>query len=201
MPPRAEQFQSALRELRERLRNGVWLPGARITATELAAELQFSATPVREALSRLAGEGLIEDRRGQGFFVRGLGAADIADLWRLRLECLRIAREPGRSGQAAESAAGRDPIAIAEALLAGLVAQAGGRVLARFHGRVALQLGPARRQEVHLFKDLDVEAASLSAAIGTDTEAAALERFHLRRAGAAEPLAALLQGSVRNGEI
>ena len=62
----AEPFHVALATLRERLRTGAYRPGVRITAVDLADELRLSNTPVREALARLAGEGLVEDRRGQG---------------------------------------------------------------------------------------------------------------------------------------
>src|ERR1700761_5648772 len=91
-----EPFQRALSQLRERLRDGAFPPGTRIAATEVADTLKLSATPVREALSRLAGEGLLEDRRGHGFFLRPLSALDIADLYRLGLSHLTIAHESHR---------------------------------------------------------------------------------------------------------
>ena len=43
--------------------------GSRIRVPDIAAELRVSNTPVREALIRLSTEGLIENRRGAGFFV------------------------------------------------------------------------------------------------------------------------------------
>ena len=43
--------------------------GSRIRAAEIADALGVSNTPVREALIRLSTEGLIENRRGSGFFV------------------------------------------------------------------------------------------------------------------------------------
>jgi DNA-binding GntR family transcriptional regulator len=52
---RAEPFHIVLVGLRERIREGAFRPGARIAATDLADELRLSTTPVREALSRLAG--------------------------------------------------------------------------------------------------------------------------------------------------
>ena len=55
----AEPFHVALATLRERLRTGVYRPGVRITAVDLADELRLSNTPVREALARPAGEGLV----------------------------------------------------------------------------------------------------------------------------------------------
>ena len=43
--------------------------GSRIRAADIATKLRVSNTPVREALIRLGTEGLIETRRGSGFFV------------------------------------------------------------------------------------------------------------------------------------
>ena len=43
--------------------------GRRIRAADIAEALKVSNTPVREALIRLSAEGLIENRRGTGFFV------------------------------------------------------------------------------------------------------------------------------------
>ena len=70
----SEPFHVVLRHLRDRLQRGVLPPGAHITAVDLADELRLSTTPVREALSRVAGEGLLEDRRGHAFtFYRKCG--------------------------------------------------------------------------------------------------------------------------------
>lgn len=43
--------------------------GRRLRAADIAAALRVSNTPVREALIRLSAEGLIENRRGSGFFI------------------------------------------------------------------------------------------------------------------------------------
>jgi DNA-binding GntR family transcriptional regulator len=58
---------------------------------DAAAELGLSTTPVREALSRLVGEGLLEDRRRQGFFVPMPSAYELADLYSLAELCLTAA--------------------------------------------------------------------------------------------------------------
>ncbi len=85
---RADSFRIALDTLRDELRRGVHAGGARLTANDIASRLALSATPAREALSRLAGEGLLQDRRGQGFFVPSLSEHDLALLFRLQLELL-----------------------------------------------------------------------------------------------------------------
>jgi DNA-binding GntR family transcriptional regulator len=50
----------------------------------LAGELGVSRTPVREALSRLAQDGLLENGRGKGYYVADLDAKQVADLYALR---------------------------------------------------------------------------------------------------------------------
>jgi len=65
----------------------------------LAAELQVSATPVREALLDLAREGLLEPVRNRGFRVVALAPQELNDIYaiRLLLEVPSIA-EVARSG-------------------------------------------------------------------------------------------------------
>ena len=197
---RAEPFRLALQVLRDRLRGGEFVPGARIRAVALAEELRLSPTPVREALARLAGEGLVDDRRGDGYFAWSLPASEIADLYRLSLAHLEMALDPGRPTiGACELAAVRplDPVAAVEQLFAAWVRAAGGRGLgASYHG-VMVRLGPVRRKEPLLFGDLAEEADRLAALeAGAAQHArrdAELRAFHGRRIAVADQLARLLE--------
>lgn len=65
--------------------SGRLAPGARLVMDGLAAELDISRTPVRDALHRLEREGLLAPagRRG-GFLVRSLNADDIMHLYDAR---------------------------------------------------------------------------------------------------------------------
>jgi DNA-binding GntR family transcriptional regulator len=76
--------QRAYVALRKRLRSGQLAPGARLVNRSLAAELGFSFTPVREAISRLSSEGLVEHVPGAGAFVRKLDRQALAQLYDLR---------------------------------------------------------------------------------------------------------------------
>ena len=58
-------------------------PGARLQLDALAMELGVSTTPVREALSRLVAEGLIESRPQKGFFVMAVSAEKFRELYEL----------------------------------------------------------------------------------------------------------------------
>lgn len=74
---------AALGEIRERIRTGQLAPGERIAASELAAELGMSLTPVREALRVLSADGLVEMRSHRGAVIADT-TSRIDDVWRLR---------------------------------------------------------------------------------------------------------------------
>lgn len=72
--------------LRGMIRRGDLLPGARLVQEKLAADLQVSRIPLREALHKLAAEGLVETRPQRGMVVAELGRDDVAELFALRLQ-------------------------------------------------------------------------------------------------------------------
>jgi len=206
--PQAEPFHVALTALRERLQSGVLPPGARATAVDLADDLGLSTTPVREALSRLTGEGLLEDRRGQGYFVRRLGAVDIADLYRLNLAHLFIALEPRRTSRmptpaaAEESSDGAgpafDPVASVDGLFRAWVGATGSRPLFGAFRVIQIQLGPVRRVEAQVLPQLEAEArVLLDGTLPRGDRLAALRQFHALRIRESDRLAALLEPAAR----
>ena len=60
-------------------------PNERINEGALARQLGASRTPLREALNRLAAEGLLTVEAGRGFFCRTLDAGEIREIYELRL--------------------------------------------------------------------------------------------------------------------
>jgi DNA-binding GntR family transcriptional regulator len=69
-------------------------PGTRLRPEDLAARMGLSPTPVKHALARLAGEGLVEHRAGLGPFVAEPTVDEILDLYDCRLMCeLHAVRE------------------------------------------------------------------------------------------------------------
>src|SRR5690606_41210103 len=90
---------AALMELRKRILNGDFPGGTRLFEVPLAETLQISRTPIREAMSRLAEEGLLDRLANGGFVVRSFTFADVVDAIELRgvLEgtAARLAAERG----------------------------------------------------------------------------------------------------------
>ena len=63
--------------LRARVLRGDLAPGARLSETEIAAEIGVSRQPVREAFIRLAGEGLAEVRPQRGTYIGKISVAAV----------------------------------------------------------------------------------------------------------------------------
>ena len=80
----ATHGRRAVIELREKIINGELPGGTRLFEVSLAEALDISRTPVREALSRLAEEGLLDRLPNGGFVVRRFGYADVVDSIELR---------------------------------------------------------------------------------------------------------------------
>jgi DNA-binding GntR family transcriptional regulator len=79
-PSLAEQIYQ---RIRFQLRAGTFAPGERLVESNLAMQLAVSRSPVREALSRLAADGLLEIRSG-GFYVAMPTPQDMAEIFEMR---------------------------------------------------------------------------------------------------------------------
>jgi DNA-binding GntR family transcriptional regulator len=71
--------------LRHRLMAGEFSYRDRLTEERLAALLGVSRTPVREALTRLAGDGLVEKRPDGGYYPAEPDLAGLRDLYEIRV--------------------------------------------------------------------------------------------------------------------
>jgi DNA-binding GntR family transcriptional regulator len=70
-------------------------PGDRLVLDDLADQLKVSRTPVRDALSRLASEGLVARVGRRGFTITALSPQELVELYDLRLMCELHAVEKG----------------------------------------------------------------------------------------------------------
>ncbi len=71
--------------LKAELHDFRWVPGDRLSETEVGVRLGVSRTPVREALFRLRNEGLLEVESKSGWFVRPIDFGRLDQLYDLRI--------------------------------------------------------------------------------------------------------------------
>ena len=75
--PRAALHEQVAQRLRTMLVEGHIAPGAKLNERELSQELEVSRTPLREAIKRLAAEGLVELLPNRGAIAVSLSEADV----------------------------------------------------------------------------------------------------------------------------
>jgi DNA-binding GntR family transcriptional regulator len=83
--------QRAYDKLCELILSGNLRVGERLDERILAQRMKISRTPLREAIGRLATEGIVERRPYQGNFVRTFTSAQIHDLYEVRKELEEMA--------------------------------------------------------------------------------------------------------------
>lgn len=88
--PEKTLSERAFRLLREDVLNARLKPGAKLRAAELQTRYQIGLSPLREALLRLASEGLVEADGQRGFAVASVSLAELKDLTEARI-CLETA--------------------------------------------------------------------------------------------------------------
>jgi DNA-binding transcriptional regulator YhcF (GntR family) len=162
-----DQFAYVVARLRERLRGGDYMLGEPLTVNDLARDFGASATPVREALARLAGEGLVEDRRGRGYFAWRMDVSDLTDLYHAQESLtltglsvlIRCTAEPAAPsfGRALPPSTTATLLPVGEGRVGGpqfwetltwrVTYEAGQRYLLGAQQRLADRLAPARRVE------------------------------------------------------
>lgn len=107
MPPMTEEHQGrstpltlrahVVKMLSADILAGRYKPGDRLNESQIARELNISRIPVREALSQLQEQGLVQNRARRGMFVTNLGSEEVSQISSLRIiletEALRLARQ------------------------------------------------------------------------------------------------------------
>ena len=74
----------AYQAIHDAIINAGYPPGHHLKEEVLSQEIGVSRTPVREALRRLANEGLVVFARNQGTFVEAFSAEDVDEIFQLR---------------------------------------------------------------------------------------------------------------------
>lgn len=85
LPAPATRADWAVERLRSAILAGAFMPGTKLRTGELADALKVSPTPLREALQRLAAEGLVELSPQRGARVAPIDVAAGLDVYRVRL--------------------------------------------------------------------------------------------------------------------
>lgn len=80
-------------DTREAILSGRFALGQRLVEADLARELRVSRGPVREALGRLHGEGLVDLVPNRGALVRRLSRKEVTDRYQLRIAVEGLAAE------------------------------------------------------------------------------------------------------------
>lgn len=187
-----DPFGQALCAIRQSVRQGRYVHGERLAISDLACELDLSATPVREALARLAGEGLIEERRGQGYFAWRLDVVDLLELYEMQALFLRAAIERMERAGKRPMPLAPDPSLGVEGLFGEIVRWSANSALIASNRMLADRLAAPRLAEAAVFGAGAGELQALGAAGELEDLLAATGDYHARReAGAASIIAAL----------
>lgn len=84
---------------RSNILSGIYKPGSKLRIERLKSEIGAGASPIREALLRLVGEGLVHLEERRGFSVAGIPQDELEEITKLRIdfEC-RLLRTAIREG-------------------------------------------------------------------------------------------------------
>ncbi|OBF28632.1 GntR family transcriptional regulator [Mycobacterium sp. ACS4331] len=196
LPPNGRRMEAVVAAVREAIDDGRMRPNVRYSVYQLAESLGVSRTPVREALLRLEEVGLVEFQARQGFQILLPRAADIADIFavRLALELPAVRRvaatgcppdrlERQRDLMRAAAAAGDERAFVAHDqrlhdLILELAGNARARGIVRGLRETTRLLGASTAEKTRTLVDIDAEHAPIVDALlrgQPDTAAAAME--------------------------
>lgn len=190
-------FERVYFALKEEVGSGRYGAGEHLEPSALSANLNASITPVRDALHRLVGEGLVEAPRGDGFRTPLHTEIGLRHLYRWNATLLDLAaRAPGVSAELPEAGELLDRT---EALFLIIARRPGNPEYAAAVGRLSERLRPMRHIEAALIPDAESEADALGVLLSSGASGPlrrALAIYHRKR----ERLAAeIVEGLHRGG--
>lgn len=194
----AHVLQPTYDRLKREITQGVWAQNVRLEPARIAEDYGVSATPVRDGLNLLVGEGLIAFRPGEGYRTRVVTERDLASLLTVNLMLLRGALDDPLAASCEDdepvSDSDEDYADAVGALFRDMGLSSGNRVLTAFVERISDRLHQARTREHLVFPDFDQELASMRAARrhGPEAAKAAISAYHERRLAMVGKLAATL---------
>jgi DNA-binding Lrp family transcriptional regulator len=188
---RESQVIRARLHLLNELRSGTRLPGAPISVKDTAMALKLSHTPVREALARLAGEGVVVTAgERNGFAVPRLGARGVIEYHAMLAMLLDgILRDPvDRAAPPRYDGVNGNPVAMMESLIAWIIADFGNAPVIHAVWRIGTVLAPYRRMEPAVIADWSSGLRQFQTEVVAGQGSAASRRFWQVRADHAAAL-------------
>ncbi|NQE61506.1 GntR family transcriptional regulator [Caulobacter sp. RHG1] len=171
-----DPFERTIGALRKRLVAAGPLQGAPLLINLLAADLDVSQTPVREALAWLAGETLIHRTRS-GYVGATYEAEDLAHVYELALLLVLAAfrRRPAEPAPGVMRHAGQ--------MLSHVIDRGGNQAFVRAFAQVQARLAPLAVDEAAIFGGADQEGDRLGLALGEGGPSfvRAVRRYYGRR--------------------
>jgi DNA-binding FadR family transcriptional regulator len=180
-------FERVYFALKERLGSGNHAAGEQLEPAALASDLNSSITPVRDALHRLVGEGLVEAPRSDGFRTPFLTEAGLRHLysWNAALLDLAARGPTGRPPDRADAQPEADPLARLEKLFLAVAAAPGNPEHMAAVSRLNERLRPVRRIELALPGVTDGEVEAMTAFLAQGDRRSlrrSIAAYHRRRA-------------------
>jgi DNA-binding GntR family transcriptional regulator len=177
----SSRSESIYLDLRRRLLSGYYQANHRLKLSDLCAEKGVSVSVVREALTRLAEQGLIQSQPNKGFFVPLYTPEEINDLAFIRMQveslAVRLSIERGNAAWEASVVATHHELGLTPRVPAEVDAVAGeqwSRAHAAFHAACAAACGSPRlirlRQRLYDEAEAVRQMAGLSGGRSRDIE-------------------------------
>lgn len=185
-----DPFNQALSGLQAGIKSGRLRAGGQVIVADEAARMRLSITPVREALARLNGEGLVERAPSGGYLVVRLESAEVSDGYRLLERLILLAR--GMTGPSPDDHIDMpalpdtaSPGASVNYLFDRIIRGSGNTMLAACHSLVRRRLAPLARAEGRVFPDIQAEADRLYGVTSRSAFETVVQQYFERRASAA----------------
>lgn len=177
----AHVLEPTYRRLKRDLMDGTWPMGAKLEALRLAEDFGVSATPVRDSLNQLVGEGLVDLTPGEGFRVAIMSERGLRDILRVNLLLLSGAINGAWSRRSNESEGKADDYADQLAgVFATLASGSGNQFLVHQIVQISERLHIVRKREPVVMHEAALHLAALQRCLdGAATERReALVRYH-----------------------
>ncbi len=175
-------------------------PGERVDIRDLSRRFGASASPVRSALHRMAGERLVVSHQGEGFSLPRITEPGLSDLYQWNAALLANALRatlPASPKDIPEADIGDRPIPELERIFALLASQSDNVEVEWAVAGVSDRLCRARRAEIELVPDFGEEVLALRAGLQSGDAPAMRQMivsFHRRRLRLVPAIVRLLHG-------